>query len=109
MKLVRTVLTAGLLAACTALSSPAWGQDAAEVSAKVNINTADAETLAKALTGIGLTKAQAIVDHRERHGRFDQAADLARVKGIGEATVTRNPEKIVVGGLAEPNRSEAEG
>ena len=60
----------------------------------VNINTADAATLAQVLDGVGLKKAEAIVAHREAHGRFDSAEDLARVKGIGEATVRRNADKI---------------
>ena len=60
----------------------------------VNINTADAATLARVLDGVGLKKAEAIVAHREAHGRFDSAEDLARVKGIGEATVRRNADKI---------------
>lgn len=63
---------------------------------RVNINTADAATLARVLDGVGLKKAEAIVAHREQHGRFDSATDLARVKGIGEATVQRNAEKIRV-------------
>lgn len=60
----------------------------------VNINTADAATLARVLDGVGLKKAEAIVAHREAHGRFDSAEDLVRVKGIGEATVRRNADKI---------------
>ena len=64
--------------------------------AQVNINTADAATMARVLNGVGLKKAQAIVEHREQHGRFDAAADLARVKGIGASTVAKNEAKIVV-------------
>ena len=60
----------------------------------VNINTADAATLASVLDGVGLKKAEAIVAHREEHGRFDSPEDLVRVKGIGEATVRRNADKI---------------
>ena len=63
---------------------------------RVNINTADARTIARVLTGVGLTKAQAIVAHRETNGRFDAAADLTQVKGIGKATVDRNADKIVI-------------
>ena len=33
--------------------------------AQVNINTADAATMARVLNGVGLKKAQAIVEHRE--------------------------------------------
>ena len=63
---------------------------------RVNINTADANALARVLDGVGLKKAEAIVAHREAHGRFDSPSDLARVKGIGTATVERNAEKISV-------------
>ncbi len=56
----------------------------------VDVNTADAKTLAKELDGIGMSKAQAIVEHRKAHGPFKSAEDLARVKGIGEKTVEQN-------------------
>ena len=63
---------------------------------QVNVNTADAETIAKTLNGVGLAKAQAIVEFREANGRFNDAHELTRVKGIGEATVRRNEGRIVV-------------
>ena len=69
---------------------------AAEPADSVNINTADAETIARVLNGVGLKKAEAIVRHRETHGRFDSAADLTAVKGIGDSTVEKNADKIVV-------------
>lgn len=62
----------------------------------VNINTADAQTIAKELNGIGLTKAKAIVDYRKKHGPFRNADDLSLVKGIGERTVDRNRADIQV-------------
>lgn len=64
----------------------------------VNINTADAETIAHSLDGIGLTKAKAIVAYRDEHGPFKNAEELAQVKGIGEATLQRNHEAILVSG-----------
>lgn len=64
--------------------------------AQVNVNTADAETIAKTLNGVGIAKAQAIVEFRETNGRFNDAHELTRVKGIGEATVRRNEGRIVV-------------
>ena len=69
---------------------------AAETVETVNVNTADAETLARVLNGVGLQKAEAIVAHRETHGRFDSAADLTAVKGIGESIVEKNADRIVV-------------
>jgi competence protein ComEA len=57
------------------------------VAGPVDVNTADATTLARELDGIGMSKAQAIVEHRKAHGPFKSPEDLARVKGIGQKTV----------------------
>ena len=62
----------------------------------VDINTADAETLSAELNGVGLAKARAIVEHREKYGPFKSADDLSLVKGIGERTVELNRENIKV-------------
>ena len=62
----------------------------------VDVNTADAETISAELTGIGLVKAQAIVDYRKKHGPFRSADDLSLVKGIGERTVEMNRSDIKV-------------
>jgi competence protein ComEA len=56
----------------------------------VDVNTADAETISAELKGIGLAKAQAIVDYRKKHGPFRNADDLSLVMGIGERTVELN-------------------
>lgn len=56
----------------------------------VDVNSADAATLAKELNGVGLSKAQAIVDYRKAHGPFRSAEDLSKVKGLGSKTVDRN-------------------
>jgi competence protein ComEA len=53
----------------------------------VNINTADADTLAGALRGIGLKKAEAIVAYRAANGPFKTVDELANVKGIGDKTL----------------------
>lgn len=60
----------------------------------VNINQADATTIAKSLDGIGQAKAEAIVAWREAHGPFKKADDLKHVKGIGKATIERNRAAI---------------
>ena len=62
----------------------------------VNVNTADAQTISAELSGIGLTKAKAIVDYRKKHGPFKNADELSLVKGIGERTVDRNRADIRV-------------
>ena len=63
----------------------------------VNVNTADAETISEELKGIGLSKAQAIVEYRKKHGPFKNADELSLVKGIGERTVDANRASIKVG------------
>lgn len=62
----------------------------------VDINTADAETISEELKGVGLSKAEAIVAYREKHGPFRNADELALVKGIGERTVEMNRSDIKV-------------
>jgi competence protein ComEA len=66
----------------------------------VNINSADATTLAKELNGVGLKLAQAIVDYRQKHGPFKSADELTLVRGIGPAAVAKNRELIRVDGAA---------
>ncbi len=56
----------------------------------VNINSADATTIARELKGIGLAKAQAIVEYRQKHGPFRTADELASVRGIGQRTIENN-------------------
>lgn len=62
----------------------------------VNINTADAETISAELTGIGLSKAKAIVEYRKKHGPFRSVEDLSLVKGIGDKTVEKNRSDIQI-------------
>ena len=62
----------------------------------VDVNTADAETISAELKGVGLVKAKAIVEYREKHGPFRSADDLSLVKGIGERTVELNRTDIKV-------------
>ena len=62
----------------------------------VNINTADADALTSALTGVGEAKAIAIIEYRTQNGPFKSADELAQVKGIGESTVEKNRDNIVI-------------
>ena len=65
-------------------------------AAQVNINTADADTLSTELSGIGQSKAEAIVAYREQHGPYRQLEDLTKVKGIGIATIEKIKTKITL-------------
>jgi competence protein ComEA len=60
----------------------------------VNINTADAASLSRELKGIGIKRAEAIVEYRRKFGPFKSADELALVKGIGPAAIQKNREFI---------------
>ena len=62
--------------------------------AAVNVNEADAATIAEELKGIGLSKATAIVAYREKNGPFKTIEQLTEVKGIGLKTVEKNRQEI---------------
>ncbi len=84
----------GALLAIAALlatgATPVW-------SAPVNINAADASTLAQDLKGIGPVKAQAIVEYRQKHGAFRAIDELAQVKGISQKLIDRNRADLRIG------------
>ena len=64
----------------------------------VNINTADATTLAKALNGVGPAKAKAIVSYRDKNGPFKSVDQLAMVEGITQKLIDKNRADIKLGG-----------
>ncbi len=82
-------LVAGLLAPFLALGGP------------VDINTADAETIAAELDGIGLARAEAIVAYREANGPFRTADDILAVKGVGEKILEANRQNIRIAAAAD--------
>ena len=61
----------------------------------VNINTADAQTLAT-LEGIGEKRAEAIIEYRSKYGPFVSIEDLVKVKGIGVKTLEKNRDSMTV-------------
>ncbi|MCB1648136.1 MAG: helix-hairpin-helix domain-containing protein [Pseudomonadales bacterium] len=63
---------------------------------QVDINKADAATLALALDGVGMAKAQDIIAHRDKIGGFKSLEDLEQVRGIGPATIARNRDRILI-------------
>ena len=60
----------------------------------VNVNTADAKTLARELSGVGMAKAEAIVAYREKNGPYKSADDLVKVKGLGKKLVDQNKSNL---------------
>jgi competence protein ComEA len=82
MKSIVTAIAALLLAGAAWAAGP------------VNVNTASAEELADGLKGVGLSKAEAIVEYREANGSFLHIDELVNVKGIGIRTVDQNRDLI---------------
>jgi len=90
------LLSAGLIfCSLTALAGP------------VDINTADAGTLAKELNGVGPARAQAIVAYRNEHGPFKSVDDLALVKNIPRKVIENNRDSLRVGGAPSTPRADA--
>lgn len=61
----------------------------------ININTANKEQLMK-ISGVGKTKAEAIISYREKNGDFKKKEDITKVHGIGKATFEKIKDKIEV-------------
>ena len=62
---------------------------------QVNINEADADTLAT-LKGIGKDRALKIIEYREQNGPFQKAEDIMKVKGIGQKIFEQNKDLITI-------------
>lgn len=86
MKLIKALFVTVMLLA----GGLAW-------AGSININTADAAALADGLNGVGIKKAQAIVDYRKKHGAFKSINDLANVKGISDKLIEKNKDNITLG------------
>ncbi len=94
--LVQSIILA-LLPLGTALAGP------------VNLNSADATTLAKELDGIGPAKAQAIVEYRQKNGPFRSPEDLLKVDGIGEKVLEQNRANLRLSGAGPAPAPVAKG
>jgi competence protein ComEA len=102
-KLIAKFVSSAVLVFATAAASQSCFAQAqagatrpAQTNEQVNINEADAETLADVLQGVGQSRAKAIVEYREQNGPFDSLDELGEVKGVGEATIELNRERIVL-------------
>ena len=61
----------------------------------VDLNAASAQGIAESLHGIGLSKAQKIIEYRIRFGPIDTLEELLVINGIGEKTLEKNRAKII--------------
>lgn len=62
---------------------------------KININYASQKELEK-LSGIGPSKAKAIVKYREKNGSFNNIKEIINVSGIGKATLENIEDEVSV-------------
>jgi competence protein ComEA len=90
------LLGAGLLLSSVSAGAQAQVGSSEAVEKRVNINEADAETLADVLVGVGASKARAIVKYREENGPFTTIDQLVDVNGIGESILNTNKEKMTL-------------
>ncbi len=67
--------------------------EATETNGLVDINSADAAAL-DSLPGIGPSKATAIIEYRNKIGRFSSIDQLKDVKGIGEGIFDKLKDKV---------------
>jgi len=70
---------------------------AAQISTeKVSLNRGTADQLQQALSGVGEKKAQAIVEYRNKNGKFNNIEDLQKVKGIGPKLFEKNKSRLTL-------------
>jgi len=87
MKTIQYGINTLLLTLLLTFSSIALAQE-------VNINTANAQSIASSLNGVGIKKAEAVVAWRKEHGNFTDLAGLQSVKGIGPKIVEKIKNNI---------------
>lgn len=80
----------------SAIASDSQNTAVEKVVSTININTASAQELSEGLNGVGIKRAESIVQYRQTHGNFSSVDQLIAVKGIGEKVLEKNKPLIVV-------------
>lgn len=62
---------------------------------KVNLNSANQEEL-ESLPGVGPVTARRIILYREQNGRFQSIQDLMKIKGIGQKTIHKISNYLIL-------------
>ena len=91
MRISSSILVSSGLILSALVSGAAW-------SGPVDINTADASTLARELNGVGPARAQAIVAYRNEHGPFKSVDDLRLVKNMPQKVIDANRDLLRMDG-----------
>jgi len=92
MRILSSILVSSGLMLCAA----------AACAGPVDINTADAATLARELNGVGPARAQAIVAYRNEHGPFKSVDDLRLVKNMPQKIIDSNRDLLRMDGAKAP-------
>ena len=71
--------------------------------AALDINTAKQSEL-EAIRGLGPVKAKAIIDYRDRNGKFNTIEELDNVRGFGKASVEKLRSELIVAPAKPPQR-----
>ena len=79
----------------TAADNTADGTGSTQAGQRINLNTADVSQLST-LTGVGESKALAIIAYREENGPFTSIEDIMNVPGIKEGTYEKIKDKIAI-------------
>jgi len=99
-------LVSGFFSVLTAQVGTGTVRDVESPVQQVDINTADAVTLAEGLPGIGPAKAARIVQWRLEHGVFSRVEDLQQVKGIGVKTIEKLRAYVLIGNKSAADRRQ---
>ena len=89
------VVQAGTAQTGTAADNTADGTGSTQAGQRINLNTADVSQLST-LTGVGESKALAIIAYREENGPFTSIEDIMNVPGIKEGTYEKIKDKIAI-------------
>ena len=79
----------------TAADNTADGAGTTQAGQRIDLNTADVSQLST-LTGVGESKALAIIAYREENGPFTSIEDIMNVPGIKEGTYEKIKDKIAI-------------
>ncbi len=79
----------------TLLNKNTTSKETKTTSSQININTATEEEL-QTLSGIGESRAKAIIEYRNQKGKFEKIEDIKNVSGIGDALYEKIKSNITV-------------
>ena len=96
IKRLLLALLLGIAPAVVPINLHAAEMAVASQTQAVNINSADAKTLAQKLDGVGRSRAEEIVRYREAYGPFYTVDELMEVRGVGKSIVDNNRDRITL-------------